>query len=409
MEKSKFGGEIVKSNENNKENINTDLMERFGNSNPYIVLGVSESSSAKEIASAWKELILQYHPDRNKHPQAKEISQMLNKAIRKLVSKGGALLSYDSNNDFITENEMNQNEYEDIDDEDWYAGDRFWEILAKAEEGRYSDESLLNQKEAREEKEFILDMYADPRNNLDSQELIMTGWDDNGRRIDKDRNVSGFREFTKIGLSIQFMSEQTAIRHKKRIYNSKGEIVFDGSDPSFYRLKKSNEVHYLDQNTKHDGTNLDVRKIEQNNKKISFVFPDLNKEKGEIFRTANHYAPQNNESFARSIFEKAKESKLVDLTDDMWSKLENTDSFSIPKNDFEKVYEFTKYYNKENNANRDAQDLKNKMENGQDLDAPIILKYKNELHLVSGNTRLMLARALSATPKVLLVELENSY
>lgn len=152
---------------------------------------------------------------------------------------------------------------------------------------------------------------------------------------------------------------------------------------------------------------MELKNFEQKPEKETFVFPDINKEMGEIERTSTNYNPKDPEVFIRAFIEKAKESRLFNLTEEMWSELENTDSFDILKDNFEKVKEHTEYYNKETSSNRDWQDLKQKMEQGQELDAPIILKYLNKLHLVSGNTRLMLARALGKTPKVLLVEMED--
>jgi len=85
--------------------------------------------------------------------------------------------------------------------------------------------------------------------------------------------------------------------------------------------------------------------------------------------------------------------------------LDNTDSFDITPEGWEKVAENIDYTNQETGAKRSWQDLKQKTEQGQELDAPIVLKYQDELHLVSGNTRLMVARALGKTPKVLFVEM----
>ncbi len=140
-------------------------------------------------------------------------------------------------------------------------------------------------------------------------------------------------------------------------------------------------------------------------KEDAFIFPDINKERGEIRRVAQKYSPGDPEAFARQLYEKARQSKLVDLTEDMWSALDNTDSFDIPPEGWEEVVEQIDHTNQETGATRSWQDLKQKMEQGQDLDAPIVLRHSNELHLVSGNTRLMVARALGKTPKILLVEM----
>lgn len=147
--------------------------------------------------------------------------------------------------------------------------------------------------------------------------------------------------------------------------------------------------------------------FEQNTKKEAFTFPDITKEAGEIERVAKQYDPEHAEAFALKFVEKAKQSKLIDMTEEMWSKLENTDSFDISKDGWDKVSEHVDHGNKESGANRDWQDIKQKMEQAVVLDAPIILKRLNELHLVSGNTRLMVARALGKIPKVLLVEMEG--
>jgi hypothetical protein len=151
---------------------------------------------------------------------------------------------------------------------------------------------------------------------------------------------------------------------------------------------------------------MEFSNLNNSPKKEQFIFPDIMKESGEIKRVAQKYAPQNVEGFGRAFFEKAKQGKLTDLTEDVWSVLENTDSFDIPKDGWEKVAEHIDYTNAETGANRNWQDVKQKMEEGKEMDAPIILKYGNEVHLVSGNTRLMVARASGKTPKVLIVEME---
>jgi len=136
-----------------------------------------------------------------------------------------------------------------------------------------------------------------------------------------------------------------------------------------------------------------------------FIFPDVEKERGEVERVAQKYNPQNPEAFVRIFYTKAGEAKLVDLTEKMWNVLDNTDSFDIPLNGWEKITEHIDHTNQETGATRNWKELKQKIEQGQEIDAPIVLKYSDEIHLVSGNTRLMVARALGKTPKVLLVEI----
>ena len=139
--------------------------------------------------------------------------------------------------------------------------------------------------------------------------------------------------------------------------------------------------------------------------KTVFIFPAIEKERGEIERVAQKYNPQNLEALVRYFYKKAAQSKLIDLTEEMWGALGNTDSFNIPRNGWEKVAEHINHTNQETGAARNWEDLKQKIEQGYELDAPIILKHSDEIHLVSGNTRLMVARALGKSPKVLVVEI----
>jgi hypothetical protein len=89
----------------------------------------------------------------------------------------------------------------------------------------------------------------------------------------------------------------------------------------------------------------------------------------------------------------------------MWSALDNTDSFDIPPDGWDKIAEHVSSVNYETGATRDWKKFKLMMEQGQKVDAPILLKHSGELHKVSGNTRLMVARAMGKTPKVLVVEI----
>jgi hypothetical protein len=148
-------------------------------------------------------------------------------------------------------------------------------------------------------------------------------------------------------------------------------------------------------------------KFNEGLQKETFILPNVENEIGEIERVAQKYSPQNPSAFAQSFIEKAKATKLVSLTDDMWSKLDNSDSWQIEKGNWTKVAETVDHYNKETNSNRTWENLKQQMEDGQEIEASIVLKYLNELHLVSGNTRLMVTRALGKVPKVLLVEMES--
>lgn len=94
-----------------------------------------------------------------------------------------------------------------------------------------------------------------------------------------------------------------------------------------------------------------------------------------------------------SVFSKAKK---VDLTKDIWSKLENTESNKFKKGDIKKVNALALKYNKTSPLK-----LKKALLSG-DYDPPMILQFDDRYHLVAGNTRLSTAAALGITPKVLI-------
>lgn len=142
--------------------------------------------------------------------------------------------------------------------------------------------------------------------------------------------------------------------------------------------------------------------METPNQKIEntprFIFPDTRSERGEVERTAKVFSPNNPRDFVEQFILKSAEGRLSELSDDDWNRLENTDSKEINKNDWVKVAELAEGHD------RDWKTIKLKMESGEEIDAPMIYKHKNLLYLVSGNTRLMVAKALSARPQVVFVE-----
>jgi len=95
-------------------------------------------------------------------------------------------------------------------------------------------------------------------------------------------------------------------------------------------------------------------------------------------------------------FEKAKE---VKIPDDVWGRLENTESNQIKKGEINKVIALAKQYNKQN-----PKELKKALLSG-DYRRPLILKFGDRYHLVAGNTRLCTAAALGIQPQVLIGEI----
>ncbi len=91
--------------------------------------------------------------------------------------------------------------------------------------------------------------------------------------------------------------------------------------------------------------------------------------------------------------------KEIQITDDIWGKLENTESNEVKKGDMKKVIEIAKKYDKTSPLV-----LKKSLLNG-DYKRPLILKFGGRYHLVAGNTRLSTAAALGMKPQVLIGEI----
>src|ERR1700687_2701354 len=72
----------------------------------------------------------------------------------------------------------------------------------------------------------------------------------------------------------------------------------------------------------------------------TFIFPEINREKGEIKRVSEEvFGNQDVESFFLRFSDAAKTASLVELSEDMWSRLENTDSHDIQPQDWQMVEE----------------------------------------------------------------------
>lgn len=127
-----------------------------------------------------------------------------------------------------------------------------------------------------------------------------------------------------------------------------------------------------------------------------FKYPSIEREEGEFERVAQTFGIETS-----VLMFQARNGELITLNEKLWQKLENTDSNRFETGDWEKVEEFS------NSVDRDWNDLKNKLAAGTQLDAPIIMQFGDRYHLVSGNTRLMVARAEGLKPTVLLFEVDT--
>jgi cytidyltransferase-like protein len=116
----------------------------------------------------------------------------------------------------------------------------------------------------------------------------------------------------------------------------------------------------------------------------------VEREESEIERTGEEFnVPLEDLKFAFIA------GKMVILSEDIWAKLENSDSWEVKTID--DAIKLADKYNKNWRPTYEA------IKAGEDIDPPMVLNYADtHYYLVSGNTRLMFYKALGITPKVLM-------
>jgi len=132
------------------------------------------------------------------------------------------------------------------------------------------------------------------------------------------------------------------------------------------------------------------------------VIPNVKGEMDEIKRVSQQIT--RNDNFPVSVDEVRKSFKKVGaepLTKEIWDKLENTESNTIQKGEFEKVIKISKMFNKSN-------PYKLRLKIAEDTyERPLIVKFGERYHLVSGNTRLCTAASMGITPMVFIGDLNK--
>ena len=139
--------------------------------------------------------------------------------------------------------------------------------------------------------------------------------------------------------------------------------------------------------------------------KPMFILPNIESERGEIERVAKTFAPEGVESFLRKFFVQAGKSEVVELDDEVWKKLENTDSWDIELGNWEKVRHHAEEGHPDNPRRWDL--IRGALGENKEIYAPIIVTVGDKTHLVSGNTRLMVCRAAGVRPHVLMVDMRG--
>ena len=127
-----------------------------------------------------------------------------------------------------------------------------------------------------------------------------------------------------------------------------------------------------------------------------FRQPNLEAERGEFVRVGCKFGIDD----SVLMYQAEQQGSMIKLTNDIWSQLDNTDSYRITVDDHEAAASFATM------NQRDYHKVAEQMY-VEAVDAPIIMKYGVMYHLVSGNTRLMAARAYGVTPNVWMFEVED--
>jgi hypothetical protein len=136
------------------------------------------------------------------------------------------------------------------------------------------------------------------------------------------------------------------------------------------------------------------------NKKI--VRPDLKGEMDELQRVVQDLSRDENiETTVKELVNAFNDSTEEPISDEVWSKLENTESNEIEKGDMKAVYKIAKTYNKTN-----PQKLAQSFADG-DYKRPLIVQFGDRYHLVAGNTRLCTAAALGIKPNVFIAKIKE--
>lgn len=145
----------------------------------------------------------------------------------------------------------------------------------------------------------------------------------------------------------------------------------------------------------------------------NWIRPNLRNEVGEIQRVLQTFLEiEPSKENILKLVASLEASPIIELTDELWSKLENTESYyEVQKGDFEAVENIIKEHNEElpEERKRSVESIINGFHNNNPMEVPTIIENEEgRLHLISGNTRLMTARALGIRPQVIIAKLQIS-
>jgi hypothetical protein len=130
--------------------------------------------------------------------------------------------------------------------------------------------------------------------------------------------------------------------------------------------------------------------------------PDIEGEMDELQRAVQDLSRDENIKISvEQLIKVFNSSKEETLTNDIWGKLENTESNEIQKGDTNAVMKIAKMYNKTS-----PKILAKAIMKGE-YNRPLILKLGDRYILVAGNTRLSTAAAIGVSPKVFIARIEK--
>ena len=144
----------------------------------------------------------------------------------------------------------------------------------------------------------------------------------------------------------------------------------------------------------------------------NWVLPDFEYEAGEISRVISDFLNlELTEENVSKINRTIQQGHVIELDEEIWARLDNTDSYeNVELGKIEQVYEIIELSNKELDPkyHRDVKTIFDGMINKSPMQMPIIIQNKENLyHLVSGNKRLMVCRALKINPKVICAKVKH--
>jgi len=230
----------------------------------------------------------------------------------------------------------------------------------------------------------IQEAYRVAKDNPDTKFILAAGKDEDSRFTSAQKlpntevfnagNIEGTNA-TELRVALQTNNED-AIKQ----YLPDGIDIVDFLQALSKRVKANTDATPVD---------VDLQERQYQNQDDTFT-QYVADEETEIERTAEHFnipIPDVRYAFTAG--------NMVVLSDDIWSKLENTDSYEV--NSLDDAIQLATEYGKDYKSTLDA------IKADKTINPPMVLNYdKDKYYLVGGNTRLMFYKALGKIPKVLM-------